>query len=133
MSCSDSNGPRVPKDGIPVDVQQVDLIASDSLKQAQLDQFTATLLSPPRAISPSAFVSPAARLSTSSGTCGGGSDAVNYTVTRLPDNYQPQSIPIYAPYPLTPDGYIDENSVPLGFTFDFYGKSYDKVNVWSNG
>jgi len=132
-SCSDSNGPRVPKDGIPIQVNSVDIFVSDSAKQAGAAAFAGTLLSNPVAISRSAFVSPAARLSTSSGSCGGGSDPVGYVVTRLPVDYRPEAIPMYAPYPLTADGYIDENSVPLGFTFDFYGKSYDKVNIWSNG
>ncbi len=133
LACADSTSPHVPKDGIPVQVNSVDIFVSDSAKQASAAEFAGTLLSNPVAISRTAFVSPAARLSTSSGTCGTGSDPVDYVVTKLPDDYKPESIPMYAPYPLTADGYIDENSVPLGFTFDFYGKSYDKVNVWSNG
>jgi hypothetical protein len=133
ISCADSTSPVIPKDGIPIQVNSVDIFVSDSAKQAEANAFAGTLLTSPVAISRSRFVSPAAALSTSSGTCGTGSDPVDYVVTKLPDNYAPASIPMYAPYPLTPDGYIDENSVPLGFTFDFYGKSYDKVNIWSNG
>jgi len=133
LACADSTSPRVPKDGIPVQVNSIDIFVSDSAKQAAAAAFAGTLLTNPVAISRTAFVSPSARLSTSSGTCGTGSDPVDYVVTRLPDTYQPASIPMYAPYPLTPDGYIDQNDVPLGFTFDFYGKSYDHVNVWSNG
>jgi hypothetical protein len=132
-SCSDSNGPRVPKDGIPVQVNSVDIFVSDSAKQAAAAAFAGTLLTSPVAIARSAFVSPGAALSTSIATCGGGSDPVDYVVTKLPSTYEPEAIPMYAPYPLTADGYIDENSVPLGFAFDFYGKTYDKVNVWSNG
>jgi HYR domain-containing protein len=131
LSCSDSNGPRVPKDGIPVQVNSVDIFVSDSAKQAAADGFTATLLTNPGAIARSAFVSPAAALSTSSSTCGGGSGPAGYVVSAV--RFDPEAIPMYAPYPLTADGYIDQNSVPLGFTFDFYGNTYDKVNVWSNG
>jgi hypothetical protein len=131
VSCSDSNGPRVPKDGIPVEVTSVDIFVSDSAKQATADGFAAMLLSDPAAIARSAFVSPAAALSTSSSSCGGGTSGVSYTVSNV--TFDPEPIPMYAPYPLTADGYIDQNSVPLGFSFDFYGNTYDKVNVWSNG
>ena len=130
VSCSDSNGPRVPKDGIPVDVQQVEIIVPDSLKQAQLDQFTATLLSPPRAISPSAFAAPGAVLSTSAAVCGGGSS--DYTVAKLAPPFTPEPIPIYTPSEaVTQDGYLKE--LPVGFDFVFFGNTYSTVNVYSNG
>jgi hypothetical protein len=130
VACSDSNGPRVPKDGIPVDVEQVDLIVPDSLKQAQLDQFTATLLSAPHAISPSAFAAPGAVLSTSAAVCGGGSS--DYTVTKLAPPFTPEPIPIYTPSEVvTQDGYIKD--LPVGFDFVFFGNTYHTVNVFSNG
>jgi hypothetical protein len=130
VSCSDSNGPRVPKDGIPVDVEQVDVVVSDSLKQAQLDQFTATLLSPPRAISPSAFAAPGAMLSSSAAVCGGGSS--DYTVTKLAPPFTPEAIPMYTPSEVvTNDGWLKE--LPVGFDFVFFGNTYSTVNVYSNG
>jgi len=130
VACSDSNGPRVPKDGIPVDVEQVDVVVSDSLKQAQLDQFTATLLSPPRAIAPSAFAAPGAVLSTSAAVCGGGSS--DYTVTKLAPPFTPEAIPMYTPSEVvTNDGWLKE--LPVGFDFVFFGNTYSTVNVYSNG
>ena len=130
VSCADSNGPRVPKDGIPVDVEQVDIVISDSLKQAHLDGFAATLLSPPRAISPSAFAAPGAVLSTSAAICGGGSS--DYTVAKLPDPFEPLAIPMYTPSQrVTADGYIKD--LDVGFDFVFFGNTYHTVNVYSNG
>ena len=130
VACSDSNGPRVPKDGIPVDVEQVDIVISDSLKQAHLDGFAATLLSPPRAIAPSAFAAPGAVLSTSAAVCGGGSS--DYTVTKLAPPFTPEAIPMYTPSEVvTNDGWLKE--LPVGFDFVFFGNTYSTVNVYSNG
>jgi hypothetical protein len=130
VACSDSNGPRVPKDGIPVDVQQVEVIIPDSVKMAA-DQFTATLLAPPRAISANGFASPTAVFSRSSSGCStGGSN--EYTVENLPLPFTPEPIPIYTPSGgVTQDGWIAD--LPLEFNFVFFGNTYDKVNVYSNG
>ena len=95
VACSDSNGPRVPKDGIPVEVNQVEVIIPDSVKLAA-DQFTAALLAPPRAISANGFASPTAVFSRSSSSCStGGSN--EYTVANLPLPFTPEPIPIYTP------------------------------------
>src|SRR5215210_710212 len=95
VACSDSNGPRVPKDGIPVAVNQVEVIIPDSAKFAA-DQFTAALLAPPRAISANGFASPTAVFSRASSGCStGGSD--EYTVANLPLPFTPEPIPIYTP------------------------------------
>ena len=37
------------------------------------------------------------------------------------------------PYPVPDDAFIPDSDVPLGFSFDFQGQTYDKVNVSSNG
>jgi hypothetical protein len=129
LSCSDSTSPAVPKDGIPVQVELVDGVIPDSVKLAA-DQFTAALLSPSRAISANAFALPGAVFTSSTSGCdtGGGSE---YTVTNVP--FSPEPIPVYAPTPLTQDMWIKDSDVPLGFNFVFFGNTYDKVNVYSNG
>jgi hypothetical protein len=130
VACSDSNGPRVPKDGIPVDVQQVEVIIPDSVKMAA-DQFVGALLAPPRAISANGFASPTAVFSRSSSGCSTGGSA-EYTVENLPGDFSPELIPIYTPsQAVTQDGWIAD--LPLEFNFVFFGNTYDKVNVYSNG
>jgi hypothetical protein len=130
VACSDSNGPIVPKDGIPVDVQQVEVIIPDSVKMAA-DQFVGALLAPPRAISANGLASPTAVFSRSSSGCStGGSN--EYTVANLPLPFTPEPIPIYTPsQAVTQDGWIAD--LPLEFNFVFFGNTYDKVNVYSNG
>jgi hypothetical protein len=130
VACSDSSGPRVPKDGIPVAVDQVWITIPDSVKLAA-DQFTAALLAPPRAISANGLASPTAVFSRASSGCStGGSD--EYTVESLPLPFTPEPIPIYTPAGgVSPDGIIKE--LPLGFDFVFFGKTYSTVNVYSNG
>jgi hypothetical protein len=130
VACSDSNGPMVPKDGIPVEVQQVEVNIPDSVKMAA-DQFVGTLLAPPRAISANGFASPTAVFSRSSSGCStGGSN--EYTVENLPLPFTPEPIPIYTPAGgVTQDGYIAD--LPLEFNFVFFGNTYTTVNVYSNG
>jgi hypothetical protein len=130
VACSDSNGPLVPKDGIPVAVDQVEIIIPDAVKLAA-DQFTAALLAPPRAISANGFASPTAVFSrVSSGCSTGGSD--DYTVASLPLPFTPEPIPIYTPAGgVTQDGFI--RNLPMNFDFVFFGKTYNTVNVYSNG
>ena len=127
VACSDSNGPQVPKDGIPVEVQQVEVLIPDSVKLAA-DQFTAALLAPPNAISANAFASPNAVFSRSASGCNSGGTS-EYTVENIA--FSPEPIPIYTPTRVTQDGWIAD--MPLEFNFVFFGNTYDKVNLYSNG
>ena len=47
--------------------------------------------------------------------------------------FTPEPIPNVVPYPVPDDGWIPNSQVPLGFSFNFQGQMYDKVNVSSNG
>ncbi|OLE74121.1 MAG: hypothetical protein AUG74_03820 [Bacteroidetes bacterium 13_1_20CM_4_60_6] len=65
--------------------------------------------------------------------CGGGAGAfVGYTKSHL-ESFAPEAAPSVAPYPVPDDGWIRDSEVPLGFSFNFQGQTYDKVNVSSNG
>jgi hypothetical protein len=130
VACSDSNGPRVPKDGIPVEVDFVKISIPDSVKLAA-DEFTAALLAPPRAISANRFASPTAVFSRASSGCStGGSD--EYTVQNLPLPFTPEPIPIYTPAGVVDnEGFIRDH--PVGFDFVFFGNTYNTVNIYSNG
>jgi hypothetical protein len=129
VACSDSNGPRVPRDGIPVEVQQVEVIIPDSVKEAESSQFVASLLAPPRAISANAFATPGALFSSAAQGCGSGGGSV-YTVATVP--FIPESMPIYTPLGgVKNDGFIED--LPLGFNFTFFGNTYTTVNVYANG
>ena len=132
VACSDSNGPRVPADGIPVYVELVPGgTIPDSVKLAA-DQFTAALLSPPRAISANAFASPGATFTRSASSCGSGG-GLEYTVENLSPPFSPEPIPIYTVANPTQDKWVKDSDMPLGFNFVFFGNTYDKVNVYSNG
>jgi len=129
VACSDSNGPRVPKDGIPVEVQQVAVTIPDSVKEAESSQFVAALLNPPRAISANGFAVSGALFSRSARSCGSGGGSA-YTVETVP--FIPEPIPIYTPAGgVTNDGYIVD--LPLEFNFAFFGNTYNKVNIYANG
>ncbi|HET9636914.1 MAG TPA: HYR domain-containing protein [Gemmatimonadaceae bacterium] len=65
-------------------------------------------------------------------TCGSGAGAfVKYEKSK-PD-FLPEPTPNIVPYPVEDDMWIPDSDVPLGFTFNFYGQNYDKVNVSPNG
>jgi hypothetical protein len=64
--------------------------------------------------------------------CGSGAGAfVGYSKSK-PD-FLPEPIPNVVPYPVDDDLWIPDSDVPLGFTFNFWGQNYDRVNVSPNG
>ncbi|MDP9279914.1 MAG: HYR domain-containing protein [Gemmatimonadota bacterium] len=119
LSCSDSTGPRSFHD----DAVFFEDFVPDSLKLASLAQplGNGTLL----VGSSSADILAAPRAAFSSSVASGG-----YTVSHV--EWNPESIPeIWAPDSVKDDGWIGD--VNLGFDFNFYGKNYSTVNVYSNG
>ena len=116
---------------IRVKVGSVEVVVPDSVKQALAAQGSANSVVP---ISMSANVlsplSSAASLAAAS-SCGGSGATPGYTLSK--GNVTPDAIPNIAPYPITEDGWIPDSFVPLGFDFNFYGNTYNKVNVYSNG
>jgi len=119
LSCSDSTGPGRFHD----DAVFFEDFVPDSLKLASLAQplGNGTLL----VGSSSADILAAPRAAFSSSVSSGG-----YTVSH--PEWNPDTIPnIWAPDSVKDDGWIGD--VSLGFDFNFYGKNYSTVNVYSNG
>jgi hypothetical protein len=126
LACSD--GTSATREIIRVRVNSIEIIVPDSIKEAIAAEFAGTLMNAPIGVSANVFDSPVASLSSS--TCGGNAGPA-YTKSRVA--FIPEPIPNIAPFPLYEDGIIPDTDVPLGFSFTFYGKAYDKVNVSSNG
>ena len=119
LSCSDSTGPQPLNDHI---VAIEDFVPA-SMKLGSLTAASGTLLTASMEASPDVLVPPGtARFST---VIGGG--YVVSTVPFLPDSY-PTTIPGDTVFD---DGWLPD--VELGFSFNFYGTNYSKVNVYSNG
>jgi hypothetical protein len=136
VACSDNMSPanRV-QDGI----RYIDMVVPDSLKQAlsaqgaanSFTQGSAIQLSGSAHLSASVLASPAPRASLAA--CGGGgSGFAGYTESRVSFE-SVEAIPsIVMPRDsITDDGIAAD--VPVGFSFSFYGNSYSKLNVYSNG
>jgi hypothetical protein len=123
LACSDSMSPR---EIVRVQVESIDIFVPDSVKQGLAAEFVSSLLNSPLGMSASAFASSAASLAGSA--CDTGAGPV-YTKSRVA--FTPELIPNIAPYPVYDDGVLPDR--PLGFSFTFYGKTYDRVNVFSNG
>src|SRR5712691_9334918 len=120
LSCSDSTAPEL---RMPYGVHSIDVVVPDSLKGFWLST-SSTLLTAPVDVSANVLTPPAAAYSSSVG-------AFKYAVSHVP--FEVEAIPgvIIPQDSLKDDGYLTD--VPLGFSFDFYGATYDKVNVYSNG
>jgi len=131
VSCSDSStSPTKGLDGvIRVRVASLGVDVPDSLKQALALQASASVLSAPMSASANLLLSPSGASSSSLPSCGSGGAFAGYTESRIDSG--PESIPMFAPYPIFDDKYIPD--MPLGFSFSFQGNTYDKVNVFSNG
>lgn len=132
VACSDNMSP--PK-GLQDGVRSIEIVVPDSLKQAlsaqyeanSLTQGSASLLSAPRL---SAIVaSPSAPAAIAACGGGAGSGFAGYTESRAGFNWE--ASPSVVPSPVFDDGILAD--VPVGFSFSFYGNSYDKLNVYSNG
>jgi len=65
----------------------------------------------------------------SAGSFAAGTDAPMYTVSAVP--FEPEAAPGVKVPKICDDCVI--TGVPLGFTFAFYGQSYDKLTIGSNG
>ncbi|HEX9129137.1 MAG TPA: HYR domain-containing protein [Gemmatimonadaceae bacterium] len=109
---------------MPAGVHSYDMPVSDSAKGFWLSAGSGTLLSAPVDVSANVLVPSGAARSSSVG-------AFKYAVSRVP--FEVEAIPgvIIPQDSVTDDGYLTD--IPLGFNFDFYGATYDKVNVYSNG
>ena len=136
VACSDSMSPvKAPQDGI----RYIDMVVPDSLKQAlsaqgatnSFTQGSGNLLSGSAHLSASVLASPVPLASL--GACGsGGSAFAGYTESRVAfDSVEATPSIVMLRDSIRDDG-IAAN-VPVGFSFSFYGNSYNKLNVYSNG
>jgi hypothetical protein len=131
VACSDNLSPAK---GVQDGIRYIDMVVPDSLKQAlsaQDAQGTTNLLSFHGGLSASVLASPAR--SASLAACGGGGNGfAGYTESRfsfdsveaLPNHVMPRDS-------ITDDGIAAD--VPVGFDFSFFGNTYNKLNVYSNG
>jgi hypothetical protein len=121
ISCTDSTAPSW---SMPDGVNSVIYNAPDSLKAAFLAGASANSMTAPADVSANVLVPTDAARSASVG-------GVHYVVSK--PAFAPEAIPNII-VPLTKSsGDGAQADVPLGFSFDFYGVTYDKVNIWSNG
>jgi len=64
--------------------------------------------------------------------CGSGTGTfVGYSKAQV--TFAPEASPNVVPYPIADDDWIPDSDIPLGFTFNFQGQNYDKVNLSPNG
>jgi hypothetical protein len=134
VACSDNMSPAK---GLQDGVRSIEIVVPDSLKQALSAQYStsnvvqspASVLSAPMLRSASALASPV--MSASLAACGGGAGSAfaGYTESRVA--FAPEAAPSIVPSPVYDDGILTD--VPVGFSFSFYGNSFDKLNVYSNG
>lgn len=120
LSCTDNTGPRFQ---MPDGVTYADMFVSDSAKAAYLESLaneglvaadvSANLLAPLGA--------------SKSGSVAG----MKYSVSHVPFDVESYPGIVVPQASIKEDGAILD--VPLGFTFNFYGIDYDKLNIYSNG
>jgi hypothetical protein len=121
ISCTDSTAPSW---NMPDGINSVIYNAPDSLKAALLAGASANAMAAPADVSANVLVPTDGARSTSVG-------GVHYVVSK--PAFAPEPIPnIIVPLTKSSGDGAQEN-VPLGFSFDFYGVTYEKVNIWSNG
>lgn len=132
VACADGTSPTVGPNGvIRVRVTSVGPDVPDSVKEAMeamAPQSESPFASAPMApLSSNVVLSAAAALS--SAGCGSGGAFTGYVKSKVA--FTPEQIPVYAPFPVKEDKWMPD--MPIGFSFNFYGKNYDKVNIYSNG
>ncbi|MGZ3437003.1 MAG: HYR domain-containing protein [Gemmatimonadaceae bacterium] len=128
VSCSSDN--LAPKTDYAVDPNSIHIISvPDSVKEAYYASLGAssTLLS-------NAMLSVPARISSNSlasGSCSSGGQGAAYTMgsTGFVRESDPMNV---VPLPRDgDDGYVAD--LPIGFDFNFYGNTYNKLNIYLNG
>jgi hypothetical protein len=134
LSCSDTTGPDM---RMPAGTSFVQVYVPDSLKGVWLEAGAETRLNAPVDISANVLAPSTAAKSSSAA-------AWKYVISdsRVGGlSFEPEAIPgiaipkeqwLDAAHPaFDGDGHVDD--IPLGFSFNFYGNEYDKVNIYANG
>ena len=130
VACSDSTSPIENANGVIHERvtwlgPDVDPLLKDALAAAE--SASPFMTAPMASLSRDALVSVAAALS--SAGCGSGSEFLGYEKSKVA--FSPEATPKFAPDAVFDDKYMA--NMPIGFNFNFYGKTYDKVNIFSNG
>ena len=134
VACSDNMSPAK---GLQDGVRSIEIVVPDSLKQALSAQYStsnlvqspASVLSAPMLRSANVVGSPVMSSALAACGSGAGSAFAGYTESRVA--FAPEAAPSIVPSPVYDDGILVD--VPVGFSFIFYGNSYNKLNVYSNG
>ena len=134
VACSDNMSPAK---GLQDGVRSIEIVVPDSLKQALSAQYStsnlvqspASVLSAPMLRSANVVGSPVMSSALAACGSGAGSAFAGYTESRVA--FAPEAAPSIVPSPVYDDGILAD--VPVGFSFSFYGNSYNKLNVYSNG
>ena len=130
LSCSDTSGPNM---RMPAGVQSVYVYVPDSVKNFWMQADAGTLQSPPENVSANVLVAPGSAAFSSA------APAWKYSLSHPPFNPEeypgiiiPKEYWLDKAHPANDgDGHVDD--IPLGFSFNFYGNTYDKVNIYANG
>ncbi|MFL5468003.1 MAG: HYR domain-containing protein [Gemmatimonadaceae bacterium] len=130
VACSDSNSPTAGPNGIVrIKVNSVEIYVPDSIANAPVEESASRVV--PMGPSTTVLASPSSASFALAGSCGGSGAAPGYTKSRI--TFAPEATPVFAAYPLKDNGYIPDSDVPLGFSFNFYGNTYDRITVYMNG
>ncbi|MFL5623491.1 MAG: HYR domain-containing protein [Gemmatimonadaceae bacterium] len=130
LSCSDTNSPTAGPNGIVrIKVNSVEIYVPDSIANAPVEESASRVV--PMGPSTTVLASPSSASFALAGSCGGSGAAPGYTKSRI--TFAPEATPVFAAYPLKDNGYIPDSDVPLGFSFNFYGNTYDRITVYMNG
>ena len=121
LSCSDMTGPD--RYRVPASVRYVHIDIPDSVKEAMLAQESGTFLAGP-GMSANVLAPSSAALSSSSASGGYAISHPAFIPEEIPRIMIPQDS-------VTNDGII--TGVPVGFSFEFYGITYDTISIYSNG
>ncbi|MDP9204120.1 MAG: HYR domain-containing protein, partial [Gemmatimonadota bacterium] len=128
VSCSDN---MAPKTDSGLDPNSIHLI---SVPAAEKEAYYASLAESPEMSGNVVWSAPAravADVAATAGSCSSGGTAAAYTLAAT--SFAPESDPVNAvPLPRDgDDGYVAD--MPIGFDFNFYGNTYNKLNLYLNG
>ena len=129
VSCSENTAPVM---RMPDGVSSVPVYVPDSLKTFWLYDGSASLLNAPVDVSGNLLVAPGAAFSVSGAPWKYSVSHVSFNVEAIPGISIPKESWLDLAHPaFDGDGYVQD--IPLGFSFNFYGNTYDKVNIYANG
>jgi len=129
VSCSESTAPEM---RMPDGVTSVQVLVPDSLKSFWLLDGSASLLNAPVDVSANLLVAPGAAFSVSATPWKYSVSHVPFNVEAIPGIVIPKESWLDPKLPMFDgDGFMQD--IPLGFSFNFYGNTYDKVNIYANG